>query len=200
MNKILINFQNIFLYFVNLIEKTGPLSGILLIVLESFVPMLPIWLFIAVNIDNFGPILGFIFSWLATTLGCILVFLFIRHIILTKLEGKLNKYKKGQEALNKINNFKEKITNISFSKLVLIIAMPFMPSFLINIAAGCSKISTKKFILALLTGKIVMIYFWTFIGTSLVQSILNIETFSKICILMLIAYILSKVVDKLFNK
>ena len=50
------------------------------------------------------------------------------------------------------------MTNIDFNTLVVIIAIPFTPAFLVNIAAGLSNIPIKKYIFALLIGKPFMIY------------------------------------------
>ena len=78
--------------------------------------------------------------------------------------------------------------------------MPFTPAFLVNIAAGLSKIETKKFILAILIGKIFMVYFWGFIGVSLIESLKNPFILLKVLILLIIAYIVSLFAKKLIYK
>ena len=91
------------------------------------------------------------------------------------------------------------IKRVSFPELVTIIAIPFTPAFLINIAAGMAKMPTKKFILAIMIGKISLVLFWGFIGTSLVDSLNNPIIMLKIVIIVLIAYIISFIVNKKFN-
>lgn len=192
--------ENIVFKLIEFMQYLGPASGIILVTIESFIPMLPLGVFVAFNIASFGYLLGFIMSWLATVLGCFLVFLIIRHIIKDKLEPFLNKRPKYKKTIEQIEKLKSKLDKISFSGLVIMIAMPFLPSFLINISAGLSNISKRKFAIALLTGKIFMIYFWAYIGKSLTESIVDIYTILRIGTLMLAAYILSKIVDKFLNK
>jgi uncharacterized membrane protein (DUF485 family) len=54
-------------------------------------------------------------------------------------------------------------------------------------------------LLALLISKISIVYFWGFIGTTLVESITDIGVLLKIAVIILIAFILSKIVTKKFN-
>ena len=70
---------------------------------------------------------------------------------------------------------------------------------MINIAAGLSKISKEKFIIALLIGKLSIVYFWGYIGKSFIDSMMDITTIIKICLLLVGAYVLSKIVGKKMN-
>ena len=63
--------------------------------------------------------------------------------------------------------------SISFEKLCIIIALRFTTQFLINIAAGLANMSKKKYLYAIIIGKIFLVIFWGFIGTSLINSIKN---------------------------
>jgi membrane protein DedA with SNARE-associated domain len=54
----------------------------------------------------------------------------------------------------------------------------------------------KKFLTALLIGKISLVYFWGFIGTSLIESFENPIIILKITLVILVAYIISKLVSK----
>lgn len=166
--------------------------GILIIVLESMIPALPLSVFITLNIIVFGNISGYFISLFATILGCTLSFWIFRKGFRTFFYRKIE---------NKINMKKlvKKITNIDLSNLTLIIAMPFTPAFLVNIAAGLSKISYKKFLLALIIGKTFMVYFWGFVGSTLVESFTDIKVVIEIIIFMVIAYVLSKLINKKFE-
>jgi uncharacterized membrane protein YdjX (TVP38/TMEM64 family) len=77
--------------------------------------------------------------------------------------------------------------------------MPFTPQFLVNIGAGISKISIKKFVPALIIGKISVILFWGLVGTNLIESLKSPISLLKAFILILITYILTKIVNKKFN-
>ena len=92
-----------------------------------------------------------------------------------------------------------KITSLKFEQLATIIAVPFTPAFLVNIACGLSKMSYKKFVGALMIGKAFLVYFWGFVGVSLVESLKHPEYLVKVVILIVIAYIISKIISKKFN-
>jgi len=170
----------------------GIIIGMFVIVLESIIPILPLAVFIAINMLVFGNIIGFIISWVATILGCILAFTLCRKG-LSKIF-----YSKVKED-STINDYMKKISNIKFSNLVLITALPFTPAFAVNIASGLSTISYHKFILAIIIAKLSIVYFWGFIGTTFLESITNINVLIELCLIILGAYIISKIVMKKFN-
>ena len=143
------------------ISSGGILFGFLLILLESIIPALPLGVFVALNINSFGFIVGILISWCATCTGC-----FISYLLFSYLSNNfIYKIFKGKMR-SKLEKANTKFKNIPFSNLVVIIALPFTPAFLINIVGGMSGISRKKFILALLIGKIFMIFFWGYVGKS----------------------------------
>lgn len=178
----------------NYLINFGPILGFLLIIIESFIPPLPLGVFVALNCNAFGLILGITISWTATIIGCILSYLLFNKLS-TKLIYKLS----NKKMIERIENGKERIKRISFSGLVLIIALPFSPAFLINILAGVSSISKRKFTMALLIGKISTISFWGIIGKSFIESMTDINALIYIVIALLIAYIISKIVSKKMN-
>lgn len=171
------------------LQQFGIPFGIFLIILESIIPALPLGVFIAFNMMAFGGVLGFIISWVSTCVGCVLSYLFFCKLFNKFLLRRASKREKLDKIVKKINN-------INFSKLVLIIALPFTPAFLVNIACGLVKVNFKKFLLAILIGKISIVYFWGFVGKSLLQSITDVKTIITVLILLLISYILSKIVSK----
>lgn len=169
----------------------GPIAGVFLILLESIFPMLPLSVFITLNMMSFGSFLGFLISWLSTIVGCMLSFTLFRHFFQKKLYRVI---KKKEE--KKFSSIMNAISNISFSNLVVLIAIPFSPAFLINIAGGLSKIKIEKFFLAIIIGKIVMVYFWGYIGKTLLESLTDITVLFKISALLVVAFFISKIVEK----
>ena len=77
----------------NIMSHFGFMSGVLLIILESMIPVLPLGVFVALNVITFGKVAGFIISWISTIIGCMLAFLISR-----KLSNKIEK-KYGQNFL-----------------------------------------------------------------------------------------------------
>jgi len=166
--------------------------GIFIVILESIVPILPLALFIAVNTVVFGNVIGFIISWIGTIIGCSISFFIFRKGFSKKLYKKIDHNTKGKKLM-------QSISNLNFSKLVLILAVPFTPAFSVNIGAGLSKMNYQKYLLALIIGKLSIIYFWGFIGTSFVESITDIGVLIKLCMILLITFLLSRIVIKKFN-
>lgn len=177
---------------VDYLQVYGLPFGFLLIVLESIIPALPLGVFVAFNMMAFGTIVGFILSWSATITGCILSYLLFYKVIGNWLKNKLKK-------IDKYNKLINRISSIKFTTLVLIVALPFSPAFAINIAAGIAKIDFKKFFIALLIGKISIIYFWGYIGKSLLESITDFTTLITVIIMLLLTYIVSKIINKKFK-
>ena len=180
--------NNIVDFLVGLLSSLGIFSGFAIVFLESMIPIIPISVFVALNVITYGSILGFIISWLGKVCGCSFAFFLTR-----KLGNKFeNKYKNNK----KVVSFRKKVSKISFTNLVLLISIPFTPAFAINIASGLSKMKFKKFLFAIIIGKIPMLYFWGFIGKSLMESITDIDVIAKICFMLILAYLVSKLANK----
>lgn len=170
----------------------GPILACLLILIESILPIMPLAVFITLNFISFGHVLGFFISVVFTVLGCMLSFYIFR-------KGLYNWFYKKIENKTKIENLMLRFSNISFGALVTILAMPFTPAFLVNIAAGLSKMSAKKYVYALILGKAALVYFWGYVGTSLVQSLKEPIILLRIAFIMIVAYVISKFVNKVLK-
>lgn len=178
----------------NFLLSVGPLGYVLsclLLFLEAIIPILPATVFITILIFKFGSILGFLISYICSVSGSILIY----NIFKGKLSIKFNNFVKikNKDKLNKIVN---RIKNIKFVNLCLIIALPFTPQFLVHISCGLMEINKKKYLLALLIGKIFLIIFWGFIGTSFINSLKNPIILIYIILLLVGCYILSKIVSR----
>lgn len=172
-----------------LLGSWGAILGCIFILFESILPILPLSVFITLNFMTFGPIWGFIISWIFTILGCMLSFWIFKNGISEKL---YNKFKN----VNKLSNFMDVMHDMNFTNLVLLIAIPFTPAFLINIAAGISRVDTKKYLYALLIGKISLVYFWGYIGVSLLESLKSPIILIKVIIVLIIMYLISYIINK----
>lgn len=181
-------------YSTEVISNGGILFGMLLIMIESFIPALPLSVFIALNTHTFGLLPGILMSWVSTCFGCYisyLIFYYVSNNIIYKYLSKKTR--------NKIDKAVDKFQNISLANLTVIITLPFTPAFLINILAGVSRMSKKKYIVALLIGKIFMVSFWGYIGKSFVESMTDISAIIVMSIMIIIAYALSKLIGKNAN-
>lgn len=189
--------MNMFQYIDNFIDTLlaglgiwGPLVGCFLIIIESMIPVLPLFVFITLNFLAFGHLFGFLISWVCTCIGCCLSFFLFRKKVQTWLYKRLKK--KGLISEDTM----KKISSLKVEELTTIIALPLTPAFLVNIACGLSKMSFKKFLTALLIGKLFLVYFCGFVGVSLIDSFKHPTKIILVVFLLLIAYIISKLVNK----
>ena len=168
----------------------GVLLSALITIFESIIPVIPIGIFFALNCMILGKIPGLFLSYGATIIGCMLSYILVSYFLKDRFTKFLNKRKSGQKVINFINKS-------NFISLTVIMAVPFAPAFLINVAAGLSdNISRKRFLLSLIIGKLFLVYFWGFIGTSLKESISDPIVLLKIGIMVVIAYIASNIINK----
>ena len=169
----------------------GYVLSCLCILIESIIPILPLSVFITLLFYKFGPLIGFIISYVFTILGCLLSYKIFNSKLRLKLQNYINK--KEKEKLNKLI---KTIRKIKFENLCLLIALPFTPAFLINIAAGLSNMNKKKYFFALLIGKTFLVIVWGFIGTGLIKSFKNPINLVYIIILLSVCFIVSKLVQR----
>ncbi len=176
------------------ISDGGFFFGFLLVLLESFLPILPLGVFVALNVNAFGPILGLFISWVATCLGCFISYLFFSYLSSNWLHKILS-----NRVLKKVEKAISKFQKISFSNLVLVIVLPFTPAFLVNIVCGIARVGRKKFLFSIFIGKVFMLIFWGFVGKSFIDSMTDINTIIILSFMLIVAYVVSKVVAKSVN-
>ncbi|MGM9924016.1 MAG: TVP38/TMEM64 family protein [Bacillus sp. (in: firmicutes)] len=146
-------------------KEFGPIPGILLPLLEAFFPFLPLFVFVIANTNAFGLWLGFLLTWIGSSLGAILVFTVIRKYGHTKLLSFIKRNKQVKKLTKWLDVH-------GFGPVFLMLCFPFTPSAVVNIVAGLSHMSRIQYMIAVLTGKLVMIFTISFIGydiTSLIQ-------------------------------
>lgn len=170
----------------------APVLSSILIVLEGILAFLPLFVFITVNMLVIGPVFGGILSWICTTIGGFLTFYLCRKGFHDYFQNKIQK----KSIILKYNNI---IDNLSFVKLVLFVAIPFMPSFFINVGAGLSNIPIKKYLYSLMLGKTFIVIFWGYIGCNLIECLTNPGELIKVLLLIIGAYIIAQIVNKKFE-
>lgn len=173
------------------ISDGGFLFGFTLVFLESFLPVLPLGVFVALNVNAFGGFFGIILSWTATCLGC-----FLSYLLFSFLSEKFLQKLLSPKTLEKVDKAIHKFQEISFSNLVLVVALPFTPAFLINIICGIVRMSRRKFLAAIIIGKIFMLIFWGYVSKSFIESMTDINTIIIISLMLIVAYVISKIVSK----
>ncbi|MCC3355495.1 TVP38/TMEM64 family protein [Bacillus sp. REN16] len=135
----------------------GPLPGIFLPMLEAFLPFLPLVAFVVANANAFGLWLGFLYSWIGAIGGSLLVFFLVRKYGQKRFFSFVSRHQKVKNLVNWVERH-------GFGPLFLLLCFPFTPSAVINLVAGLSRVSIPQFVLAVLSGKLVMIFTISFIG------------------------------------
>ncbi|MDW0116993.1 TVP38/TMEM64 family protein [Sporosarcina thermotolerans] len=141
-------------------KALGPLIGLLLPFIESFLPFLPLFVFVIANTVAYGIWYGFILSWAGTVVGSYVVFLIIRKYGRNRLLSFLTKHERVQRLIGWVERN-------GFGPLFILLCFPFTPSALVNLVAGLSNMKKKSYLLVLLAGKFVMIFTIGFIGYDL---------------------------------
>lgn len=182
-------------FIVNLIQSLGSygvLFSCLLIVVESVLPVLPLSVFVTMIFLYYGPLLGCVISYVFSVIGCCISFFLFQ----TVFKKKVDEHLRNKPAFEK---FLKVIDNISFGKLAVLIAIPFTPAFIVNIAAGVSRMKFKKFFGAVLIGKVSLVYFWGYVGMSLVESLKDPVALIKVGVIIVVTYVISVIINKKFN-
>ena len=182
---------------IQLYRALGPIPGILLPLLEAFLPFLPLFVFVTANATAFGLWWGFFFSWIGAVTGAYLVFTVVRKYGQGRFFRFLQKHKQVQRLMNWVDNH-------GFSPLFLMLCFPFTPSAIVNIVAGLSRVSFWKYGLAVIAGKMVMIFTISFIGYDIPaliqQPIRTVIVFIIIFVLWFIGKRIEHNLDQKMNK
>ena len=95
----------------------GPIPGILLPLLEAFLPFLPLVVFVTANANAFGLWWGFLFSWIGATLGALIVFLLVRRYGETRVFRFLRKNRQ-------VNRLTKWVDRHGFGPLFILLCFP----------------------------------------------------------------------------
>lgn len=180
---------NIILTFIQNSGLFGVFLSCFILSIESIIPIIPLLVFISINFIILGPVLGFILSWIFTVLGS----LFSYYIFRKKLSNKFTNLTKDNET---VQRYIKILRNLSTGKILLIVALPFTPAFAVNIAAGILKIDFKKYLTAILFGKISLVTYSAYIGTSFIEGLSNPIILVNLGILILLIYVLFLIIKK----
>jgi len=136
--------------FLESLSSLGPLPGILVPLLEAFLPFLPLIVIIAANVNIYGFGFGILFSWVGIVSGAIILFGICRKYGHRLRERLLKRYPSTEKVFGWIESK-------GFTPLFLLSCFPFTPSVLITIVAALSKLPFHSFLVAISLGKAMMV-------------------------------------------
>ncbi|SDW90066.1 TVP38/TMEM64 family protein [Paenibacillus sp. PDC88] len=170
----------------------GPLPGILITFLKSFIPPLPTLLIVGANGAVYGWA-GFIYSWIGLVGGSFLTFLIIRRIASTSYIQRWTKKPKVQKSLRWIRRN-------AFSYVFILGMFPMGPFVLVNMAAGAAQMRPGLFLLAAGLGKGIMIFYVTYIGTNLEEIIQHPLILVGVVIFIILTIVASKRIEAYYTE
>lgn len=171
----------------------GPVPGLILPMIEAFFPFLPLFLFVTANASAFGLGWGFLFSWIGACTGALLVFSIIRKYGQKKFLSFLKNHKRVKKLVDWVDKH-------GFGPLFLLICFPFTPSAVVNIVAGLSRISIYQYGLAVLAGKMVMIFSISYIGHDIPSLIQNPKKTIVLAVIIFVLWYVGKSLESHLNK
>ena len=131
----------------------------------STLSALPITLaLVAIGGFLFGPFAGSIYALIATMCSSIATFSAIRKMFGVHLQKKYH---------TPLKKFNRAFSKYGFYYLVAVRTIPVVPFFIVNVGAGLTQISIKKFIIATLIGELPIIIICAYLGSQCGSFIVN---------------------------
>lgn len=146
-------------WFLETFRSFGPLPGILLTFLKSFIPPLPTAVIVGVNAAVYGFWPGFLYSWFGLVSGCLVTFLIVRRISNTRYLDKWASKSKVQKGMRWIQRN-------GFSYVFILGILPVGPFVAVNMAAGIARMHIQSYLLAVTLGKAIMVFSVSFVGAN----------------------------------
>jgi uncharacterized membrane protein YdjX (TVP38/TMEM64 family) len=171
----------------------GPFVGFLISFLESYLPFLPLVLFITVNVTAYGVFYGFLLSWLGTLLGSYSVFWLVRKFGHAKVIERWTSLPRVKKLINWVN-----IAGIT--PMLVLLCFPFTPAIIVNIVAGLSTIKKNYYFMTLVISKFVMVFLLTFILQDITDLFKHPLKMIFMLVLLLILWIGGKLFERSINK
>lgn len=133
------------------------LCTLLLMTIQNLFTIIPLILLISVNISLFGFTGGYIWSWIVSIAGAVVSF-FLTRFWFQDFFGKFVDDK-----------WEQKIDENGFWFVFIGRVMPFMPTSVVNIAAGISSVRFMKFLSATVIGNLIYFFFLSAISLGILS-------------------------------
>ncbi|OCT16482.1 hypothetical protein A8709_02015 [Paenibacillus pectinilyticus] len=172
-------------------RSLGPLPGLLLPFLKSFIPPLPTMVIISVNAAVYGLWLGFLYSWIGIVCGCLVTFAIVKKVAAHPYLVRWSQKPNVQKSLNWARRQ-------AFNYVFILSLFPLGPFVVINMAAGLVRMRFRSFLVAVAAGKAVMVMSVSFIGYDLKRFVDKPYELLYVALFIAISLVISKRVEKRF--
>ncbi|WP_398573944.1 TVP38/TMEM64 family protein [Staphylococcus equorum] len=178
-------------YWFDLFGNLGYIVGFLLPFIEAFIPILPIIVFVIVNVNAYGFIIGTLLGWMGTVAGSYIVFLFFRRLTHTRYMKKIQQRTSVQRLIHFIDRK-------GVLPIFILMCFPFTPSALVNIVASLSHIKAHVYLTVLIASKFVMIGLVGWLGNDITTLFTSPTRLITIIIVILIVWFVGRKIEKHF--
>lgn len=142
---------------VELYKEWGPLPGILILICETYLPVLPLIVVVMANAAAFGLWEGFFYSWIGVSIGQTSLFWIVR-MLSHRLHQRIAK------RFPKSLRFFYWIEQKGFAAVFFIGCFPFSPSTTISLMGGLTAVPMRSFFVATFASKAIMVFILSYIG------------------------------------
>lgn len=167
--------------------------------LETLFPFLPLFLMLAFNMLEHGEMLGFIYTYIGTTMGTIMIFIFMRYILTQRIKDTLLQKNRIKKALDWIETTHPILH-------ILILMIPFSPTFMINYSMGLTKMKFKTFLLITTISRAILLFICIPFGMTLVTLMddnlsggVTVMWLSFVGIVIMVSIVLGQVISRKIN-
>lgn len=178
-------------YWFDLFGSLGYIVGFLLPFIEAFIPVLPIIVFVIVNVNAFGLWMGTLLAWLGTVLGSYLVFLGFRRLNHTRYMKKLQQRTSVQRLIHFIDRK-------GVIPIFILLCFPFTPSALVNLVVSLSHIRAHVYLVVLFSSKLIMIGLIGWLGNDITTLFTEPLRLIIIIIVIIVVWFIGRKLERYF--
>jgi uncharacterized membrane protein YdjX (TVP38/TMEM64 family) len=167
----------------------GQVLGALLVFVQTIVPFVPFVFVAGINVIIYPSPWGFVVNYIMACLAATAAFLFARYYGHDRVMRRVQQYPLAVQ-------FNKQMEKNGFFYVLIGRLIPVMPSSLINLGAGVTKISVRQFVLATWLGKFPMV----FLESKITQYLLHFKQYRGRLLLLLALLAALTAVGNLFRK
>lgn len=165
------------------------IGAIIIIMIETFLPMLPLTAIIVGNVFVLGMWLGFFVSWIGSSVASVILYYIANKF--SKLDY-IKKYKNNKI----VNNITTWIHKQGFNSIFISYVCPFIPDFFVTIASGFARVEIKNYVLGMVFGKFVMFLIISYVGDDINKLFFHPEKIILFIVVMIIFWIIGKNINR----
>src|SRR5699024_676739 len=178
-------------YWFDLFGSLGYIVGFLLPFIEAFIPVLPIIVFVIVNVNAFGFWMGTLLAWLGTVLGSYLVFICFRRLTHTRYMLRLQQ----RTSVHRLIHF---IDRKGVIPIFILLCFPFTPSALVNLLVCLSHIKAHVYLVVLISSKLIMIGLIGWLGNDITTLFTDPLRLILIIIVIVVVWFIGRKLERYF--